>query len=84
MIIKLKKRHSRGIIRVEGSGEIKEVAVKEDLLNPDKEMVHLFFRGSHSSGVVELTSHEVDMLVKRVHPKTNLSKNVKVLKFEKD
>ena len=83
MRIKIKKRHSRGIIRVEGSGEIKEVAIKEDLLQPVKEVVHLFFRGAHSSGIVELTSEEVDMLVKRIHPKTNLSKNVKFLKFEK-
>ncbi len=80
MKIKLKKKHSHGIIRLEAHGEIKEVVINEDLLSPEKEIVKLCFRGPHSSGIVELTPEEVDLLSKQLQGKTKLVKTMKIYK----
>jgi hypothetical protein len=83
MKVKTKKLHSRGIFRLETGGEIKEVAINEDLLHPDKETVQIFFRGKISSGILELSAEEIDMIAKKIQPKTKLAKDVKILRFEK-
>lgn len=83
MNIKTKKKNSKGIIRLETSGELKEVIINEDFLDIDSASIALCFRGKDSSGIVELTPKEIESLYKRVMPKLNLIKDVKVMKFEK-
>ena len=83
MKIKAKKENADGHVRVETSGQIKEVLVNEDFLNPKAASVSICFRGKSSSGIVELSLHEMESLYKNVEPKIKMLKGFKVMKFEK-
>lgn len=84
MFIKTKKQNEDGIVKLETSGEIKEVIINEDFLNPKSASVAICFRGKNSSGIVEMTPSEIESLYKNVSPKLNLIKGVKLMKFDKD
>ena len=83
MRLKAKKQNEDGIVRVETSGELKEIIVKEDFLNPNNSLIELCFRGKNSSGIVELTPREIEILNKEFENKKRIFKDVKVMKFEK-
>ncbi|MFH1801499.1 MAG: hypothetical protein ABH804_01560 [archaeon] len=83
MNVKTKKQNDDGIVRLETSGEIKEILIKEDFLNADSASIAICFRGNNGSGIVELTPREVDDLYKKILPKFPLMGNVKVMKFKK-
>ena len=84
MNIKAKKHNPDGLVRVETSGQIKEVLVNQDILKPNETIIQLCFRGKSSSGIVELSAKEFQNLSRDIEPKLNLLKGkVKVLKFEK-
>lgn len=82
MNIKVKKQNPDGIVRLETSGQVKEVLLKEDFLKPEKASVHICFRGKNSSGIVELSPGEVKNLCHDIMPKLNILKGVKVMKLE--
>ncbi len=84
MNVKVKRIGPRGkIVRTEGLGEIDDVVINENLLDPDNASVSLFFRGEGSSGIIELTSREMEMLNKEISSKLHLFKGISVLKFKK-
>lgn len=83
MIVKVKKQNQDGIVRLESSGEIKEIIINEDFLNPGEAGVHLCFRGKSSSGIIELTPEEAHEISKTIAPKVKLLKDPKIMKFEK-
>ncbi len=83
MKIKAKKENADGIVRLETSGQIREVLINEDFLKPKEASVSICFRGKSSSGIVEMGLKEVESLYKSIQPKINMLKNVKVMKFEK-
>ena len=83
MNIKVKKQNSDGIVRLETSGQVKEVLLKEDFLKPDNASVHVCFRGKDGSGIIELSSKEVKELYKEIMPKLKILEGVKVMRFEK-
>lgn len=82
MRIRTKKQNADGIVRLETSGELKEIIIKEDLLNPSWANVHICFRGKDSSGIVEMTPKEIEALYRQIH-KNDFSKNIQVMKFRK-
>lgn len=83
MKIKAKKANSDGVVRLETSGEIKEVMINEDFLNPKDASIAICFRGKSSSGIVEMTPREIESLYKSIEPKLHLLKGTKVMKFRK-
>ena len=84
MNIKIKKLIHKGrIIRMGGSGDVRDIVINENLLNPKESSVSLFFRGENSSGILELTPKEVEILNKEVASKIHLFKDITVLKFKK-
>ena len=83
MKIKAKKENLDGIVRLETSGELKEIIINEDFLHPNDASIALCFRGKNSSGIVELTPKEIETINKEIAPKLHLLKNIKVMKFEK-
>ena len=83
MKIKAKKHNEDGLVRVETSGQIKEVLINEDILKPKEASVSICFRGKSSSGIVEMNIKELESLYKNVAPKIAMLKNVKVMKFGK-
>lgn len=84
MDIKVKKKNPDGIVRLETAGKLKEVIINEDFLNPKDASIALCFRGENSSGIVEITPKEADILNKELHRKSYLLKDIKVMKFKKD
>jgi len=84
MKLKTKKQNSDGIVRLETSGEIKEVVINEDFLNPKDASVALCFRGKDSSGIIELTLEEIEFIYRRVAPKLHLLTDVEVMKFKRE
>ena len=84
MKIKTKKQNSDGVVRLETAGDLKEIIINEDFLNPDDASVALCFKGRDSSGIVELTPKEIEILNKEIAPKMHLFKEIKIMKFKKD
>ncbi len=82
MKIKTKKKNSDGIVRLETAGNIREIIINEDFLNPKDASIAVCFRGKNSSGIIELTPEELESLYKEVEPKLHLLKNTKVMKFK--
>lgn len=83
MRVKTKKQNEDGLVRLETSGELKEVIINEDFLHPKDASIALCFRGKNSSGIVELTPEEVEIIYRKVAPKMHLLEGIKVMKFEK-
>jgi hypothetical protein len=83
MNIKTKKQNQDGIVRLETSGVLKEIMINEDFLDTKHASISLCFRGKNSSGIIELTPKEVEILNKELAPKMNLLKDIKILKFDK-
>lgn len=83
MEIKTKKKNSDGIVRLETSGKIAEVFVREDLMNVKNSKIAICFRGKDSSGIVEMTRDEFFGVYKDVVKKANLDKETKIIKFNK-
>lgn len=79
MDIKVKKQNPDGIVRLETSGEIKEVMVDEDILNPKKAKAAICFRGKKSSGIINLSLQEIESLYKNVVQRTGIEK-IKIIK----
>lgn len=84
MLIKTKKHNADGLVKLETSGNLKEVIINEDLMKPEKASVALCFRGKNSSGIICLSLNDIRMLTKHVAPQLATMQNVKVLKFEKE
>ncbi|MEK6895366.1 MAG: hypothetical protein AABX48_02500 [Nanoarchaeota archaeon] len=83
MKVKSRKTNADGIVRLESSGELKEILINEDFLHPNEASVALCFRGKSSSGIVELSPKEIDVLYDELRKRKHLLGNVKVMKFEK-
>lgn len=80
MNVRIRKENKDGIVRLESSGVVKEVLVKEDLLYPKEELVSVCFRGENSSGIIDFTPEEIEELYLSVKDKIHLVKGFKVLK----
>jgi hypothetical protein len=83
MKIKTKKQNQDGIVRLETSGEIKEIIINEDLLHAKEATISLCFKGKNSSGIVELTPKEINILQKEFENKKHLFEDIKVFRFKK-
>ena len=83
MKIKTKKQNFDGLVKLETSGELKEIIINENFLHPDNASIALCFKGKSSSGIIELTPKEIESIYKNVIPKLHLLKDIKIMKFEK-
>ena len=83
MNVKTKKTKFRGILRLETSGEVKEIILREDFLKPKDASIQICFRGENGSGIVELSPEELDRIYRDSTPKMNLLKGTKIMKFKK-
>ena len=83
MKLRTKKENQDGMVRLETSGEIKEIIINEDLLNTKDASIYVCFKGKNSSGIIEFTRKEMAILQKEFGNKKQLFNNVKVMKFNK-
>ena len=79
MQIKLRKQNQDGIVRLETSGEVKEILINEDILHPDQESISICYRGKNSSGIIDLTTEEFEKLYDAVKSRIHLIKGLKML-----
>ncbi len=84
MEIKIKKQNPDGIVKLETSGQVKEILINEDLLSPKDASIAVCFRGKNSSGIIELDSKEFEKIYRGIAPNKNLMKNIKIMKFDKE
>lgn len=80
MQVRVRKVNKDGVVRLETGGEIKEVLINEDMLNPNSETIALCFRGRDSSGIIDLSPAEFEKAYETVRGKMHLVKGFKVLK----
>jgi hypothetical protein len=83
MRIRIKKQVSGNVERLEGFGEIMEVLVNQDFIEPKKVSVSLCFRGKDGAGIIDLTPDEINGINKEISSRKKLLKGVKILKFRK-
>lgn len=79
MQIKLRKQNKDGLVRLETSGEVKEILINEDLLHPNAESISLCFRGENSSGIIDIRPEEFEKLYEAVRSRMHLIKGFKRL-----
>ncbi|MEN9626716.1 MAG: hypothetical protein RL557_1044 [archaeon] len=77
MKVKIKKVNRDGIARMETAGEIKEVIIKEEFLNPEDETIALCFKGKDSSGIVEIKTEEFEDIYNNIKKRIHLIKGFK-------
>lgn len=83
MKIRVKKQNQDGIVKLETSGQIKEIIINEDIMHTKDASISVCFRGKNSSGILELTPKEINILQKELELKKHLFENVKVFRFKK-
>ena len=83
MKIKTKKQNADGVVRLETSGELREVLINEDFMHPKEGSIAVCFRGKNGSGIIEFSPEEIEFISKQVAPKAHLLKDFKVMKFDK-
>jgi hypothetical protein len=79
MKIKIKKTNNDGVVRLETQGDVKEVLINEDFLNPSGESISVCFRGKSSSGIIDFTPEEIERLNKSLKSRMHLVKGIKML-----
>ena len=83
MQIRVRKINKGRVVRLETSGEIKEVLINEDILKPNNESVSICFRGKNSSGIIDFSPNEIESLFKSVKNRIHLIKGFKILTDKK-
>ena len=77
--IKIRKTNRDGMVRLETAGEIMEVMINEDFLEPESETISICFRGEHSSGIIDFSPKELSKLMNTVKRRLHLIKGMKKL-----
>ena len=78
MRIRLKLVNEAGEERIDHRTVVREVMINEDFVNPKNESIALGFRNKYSSGILEMSIPEVEMLFKEVNKKMHLIKGFKI------
>lgn len=84
MQIKIRKEKWNGAVRMESSGDVKEILINENIVNPGNESVSVCFRGKNSSGIVDFTPKEIERIYNSVKDRVHLIKGFKVFVDRKD
>ncbi len=80
MHLKIKYPNNKGEIRIENEVEIREVMVREHILDPQKKRISIGFTNDYSSGLVEFSLAEFDKLMRSAKDKVHLIKGMKVIR----
>jgi hypothetical protein len=79
MQLKVKKSNKDGVVRLETSGDVKEIWVNEDFMHPNQESISIGFLGESSSGIIDFTPAEIEKLYNSVKNRMHLIKGFKRL-----
>lgn len=79
MQIKIRKQNQDGIVRLESSGDVREILINEDIIHPDKESISVCYRGKSSSGIIDFTPKEIEDIYDAIKNRIHLIKGFKRL-----
>ncbi len=77
MRIRVKKLNEYGVNRIDSISKIDSIELKEDLVDPDKATIFVYFRGPASSGILNLTKNEALSLANSLKPAIKIMENTK-------
>jgi hypothetical protein len=80
MHIKIKYLNENGSVRVENSVDIREVLIREHLMDKEKKKIAIGFTNDYSSGLIEFSPEEFDKLIRSAKDKVHLIKGMKVIR----
>lgn len=80
MRIRIKGRRRFGYQRIKSLSKIDDIMIKEDLLNPEKDRIFIYFRGKTSSGILDLNEEEAKRLIDTIKPILGLVKESQKIK----
>lgn len=80
MRLKVRKQNMDGEVRMETRGKIEEIRIREDFLHPGREAIELCFRGTGTSGIIEMSPKEFDGVAHEIRNRVHLVKSVKIVK----
>ncbi len=83
MKLKVKKENKDGIVRLESSGEIKEILINEAFMDGKNERISVCFKGINSSGIIDLSPAEIEKILSATKNRIHLIKGIKVFKEPK-
>ena len=66
-----------------GGGEIKEVLVNADMMEPMKKKISICFKGNRDSGIIELSNDEANDLSETLKKELGVIKEIKVIRSKK-
>ncbi|MDO8459763.1 MAG: hypothetical protein Q7S74_01510 [Nanoarchaeota archaeon] len=72
MRIRIKEKIFGGFKRIDSSSVIDNIELKKDLMTPEKGAIHIYFKGKHSSGILNLSEEEARKLVSSIKPLIDL------------
>ncbi len=81
MEIKIRKQNQDGIVRLESSGQVREVLINEDIIHPNRESISVCYMGKNSSGIIDFTPEEIEHLYAVVKKRVHLIKGLKKFKI---
>ncbi|MBX4196519.1 hypothetical protein KW805_02945 [Candidatus Pacearchaeota archaeon] len=79
MRIRIKEKKSFGEKRIDALSTVDSVLVKENILEPEKAHVAVYFKGRDSSGILTLSPDEVTKLTESLKPVRGLLRGAKKL-----
>lgn len=74
MKAKIRKTNEDGVVRLETSGEIKEMMISQDILASGNDSVDVCFKGMNSSGIISFKPEEIERLYNTLQKKNQLLK----------
>jgi hypothetical protein len=74
MRIRVKKNNPDNVVRLETFGDIKDILINEDFVNPDNESISICFRGKNTSGIVDFRPSELESVYMSVKSRMGLVK----------
>lgn len=80
MHTRIKKLRDGQVYRTEASGDIKEVLIHSNMIQPEKAKISICFKGNNSSGIIELTESEANELYKTLSSKIGLIKDIRIIR----
>lgn len=81
--IRIKKQYGgffNKTIKIDSSSHVEEVDVNTDIMQPENEVVSLFFRGNNCSGIIDMKPEEIERLYATLRGRMNLVKGIKKFK----
>ena len=80
MRIRIKQKGFFRDKKVDSTNKVDDIIIKENLLNPTGEDIRIYFRGSNSSGIMNFSYEEAEMLISSLKNNLGLVKKVRKIR----